>query len=186
MAILEVRFAPKTSVGVRRWRRRRRGRCNQKHNITRIGVFVQGQILCISPNGLQAGHCDAPTPFWMTENEFRSHFSPFQINTQLFIFLILFTKWQPVAILDDQKSLFDRISRHFRSIRNFIFLFTKLLPAAILDDRKSLSIAFLAISDQYSTFFFILFTKLPAAILENPFRSHFSPFQINTQLFFCF
>ena len=25
-----------------------------------------------------------PTPFWMTENEFRSHFSPFHINTQLF------------------------------------------------------------------------------------------------------
>ena len=39
---------------------------------TRIGVFAQGQILCISPNGLQAGHCEAPppTPFWMTENEF--------------------------------------------------------------------------------------------------------------------
>ena len=29
--------------------------------ITRIGV-LQGQILCISPNGLQAGHCDAPPP----------------------------------------------------------------------------------------------------------------------------
>ena len=27
---------------------------------TRIGVFAQGQILCISPNGLQASHCDAP------------------------------------------------------------------------------------------------------------------------------
>ena len=25
-------------------------------------------------------------PFWMTENHFRSHFSPFQINTELFIF----------------------------------------------------------------------------------------------------
>ena len=25
-------------------------------------------------------------PFWMTENHFRSHFSPFQINTQLFFF----------------------------------------------------------------------------------------------------
>ena len=51
---------------------------------TRIGVFAQGQILCISPNGLQAGHCDAPPPpILMTENHFRSHFSPFQINTQL-------------------------------------------------------------------------------------------------------
>ena len=25
-------------------------------------------------------------PFWMIENHFRSHFSPFQINTQLFFF----------------------------------------------------------------------------------------------------
>ena len=33
----------------------------------------------------------------MTENHFRSHFSPFQINTQLFIF---FSKWPPAAILD--------------------------------------------------------------------------------------
>ena len=35
-------------------------------------------------------------PFWMTENHFRSHFSPFQINTQLFFF----SKWPPAAILD--------------------------------------------------------------------------------------
>ena len=28
----------------------------------------------------------------MTENHFRSHFSPFQINTELFIFLIVFFK----------------------------------------------------------------------------------------------
>ena len=64
------------------------------------------------------------------------------------------------------KITFDRISRHFRSIRNFFFnLFTKWLPAAILDDRKSLSIAFLAISDHYATLIF--FTKwLPAAILD--------------------
>ena len=152
-------------------------------------------------------------PFWMTENHFQSHFSSFQINTQLFYFcsqngcqrpfwitknhffdrishhfrsirnFYFFTKWLPVAILDDRKSLsiaflaisdqyvtliffhkmaagghfglpkitFDRISRHFRSIRNFFF--TKWLPVAILDDRKSLSIAFLVISDQYATFF---------------------------------
>ena len=29
---------------------------------TRIGVFAQGQILCIFPNGVQDGHCDALTP----------------------------------------------------------------------------------------------------------------------------
>ena len=74
--------------------------------------------------------------------------------------------------------------------------FCKMAAPAILDDQKSLSIAFLAISDQYATFiFFNLFSKWPpAAILEVPFwpfwmtenhfRSHFSPFQINTQLFF--
>ena len=43
-----------------------------------------------------------PPPFWMTENLFRSHFSPFQINTQL---LFLLTKWLPAAILVDRKSL---------------------------------------------------------------------------------
>ena len=31
-------------------------------------------------------------PFWMTENNFRSHFSPFQINTQLLFFFIYFFK----------------------------------------------------------------------------------------------
>ena len=91
-------------------------------------------------------------PFWMTENHFWSHFSPFEINTQ-FLFIYLFP--QNAAILDDRKSLsiaflaisdhyatlifffhkmahgghfgwpkitFDRISRLFRSIRNFRFL----------------------------------------------------------------
>ena len=94
----------------------------------------------------------------MTENHFRSHFSPFQINTQLL----------------------------------FIYFFTKWLPAANLDDRKSLSIAFFSISDQYATSF-LFFSKWPPAAIEvqfrpfwmteNHFRSHFSPFGINTQLF---
>ena len=76
------------------------------------------------------------------------------------------------------------------------FFFAKWPPAAILDDQRSLSITFLAISDQYATFIFLnFFSKWPpAAILEFPFgpfwmtenhfRSHFSPFQINTQLLF--
>ena len=66
-----------------------------------------------------------------------------------------------------------------------------------MDDQKSLSIAFLAISDQYANFCLNFFSKWPpAAILEVPFgpfwmtenhfRSHFSPFQINTQLLFFF
>ena len=113
-----------------------------------------------------------------TENHFRSHFSPFQNNAQLFVFLIFFTKWLPVAILDHFRS-------HFSPFQiNTQFFFTKWLPAAILDDRKSLSIAFLAISDQYKTFFVQNGCRRPFWMTENHFRSHFSRFQINTQLFF--
>ena len=121
-------------------------------------------------------------PFWMTENHFWSHFSPFQININF-----CFTKWLPATILDDRKSIsiaFLAISdqyttfficfdffftkwlrpfwmtenhfwSHFSPFQiNINFCFTKWLPATILDDRKSISIAFLAISDQYATFFF--------------------------------
>ena len=107
-------------------------------------------------------------------------------QTATFIFMILFTKWLPAAILDDRKSLliaFLAISDQYAT-----FFFTKWLPAAILDDRKSLSIAFLAISDQYATFDFFLNSQYgyrrPFWMTENHFRMHFSPFQINTQLFF--
>ena len=75
----------------------------------------------------------------MIENRFRSHFSPFHINTQLFLVLILFTKWLPVAILDDRKSLliaFLAISDQYAT-----FFFIKRLPEAILDERRSLSIS---------------------------------------------
>ena len=82
--------------------------------------------------------------------QLRLHFSPFQINTQLF------TKWLPAAILDDQKSLsiaFLAISNQYATFIVLI-LFTKWLPAAILDDRKLLLIAFLAISDHMQLLFF--------------------------------
>ena len=70
--------------------------------------------------------------------------------------------------------------------------FAKWPPPDILDDQKSLSIAFLAISDQYATFFFWFFFQngrrppfwSPFWMTENHIRSHFSPFQINTQHFF--
>ena len=84
----------------------------------------------------------------------RSHFSPFQINTQLFCY---FTKWLPAAILDDRKSrliAFLDISYQYATL---IFLLAKWLLAAIVDDRKLLSITFLAISDQYATLFFHFF-----------------------------
>ena len=109
-------------------------------------------FLAISDQYSFCSQNDCRRPFWMTENHFRMHLSPFQINTQLFFF----TKW---------------------------------LLAAILDDRKSLLIAFLAISDQYATFIFLIFfpqngCRRPFWMTENHFRSHFLPFQINTQLCF--
>ena len=111
-------------------------------------------------------------------------------------FDFVFTKWLPAAILDDRKSplitflaisdqyatfffffykmaagshfgwpkiTFECISRHFRSIRNFFFwfFFSKWPPAAILEVPFG-----------------------PFWITENHFWSDFSPFQINTQLFF--
>ena len=87
------------------------------------------------------------------------------------------------------KITFDRISRHFTSIHNFyIFLIfsTKWLLATILYDRKSLLIAFLTVSNQYATFFFFSQNRCrrPFWMTENNFRSHVSPFQINTQLLF--
>ena len=151
------------------------------HIRTRIGIpewFTGWSLWC------------PPPQFWMTENEFRSHFSPFQINTQL-LFWFVFTKWLPAAILDDRKSLliaFLAISDQYSTLTFFI-LFTKWLPAAILDDRKSHSIAFLAISDQYATLFLICSQngcRRPFWMNENHFRSHFSPFQINAQLWFLF
>ena len=103
---------------------------------------LKGQILCISPNGLQAGNCDPPPPpFWMTENHFRSHFSTFQINRQFIFYFSQNGRRQPFWMTEN----------HFWPL---CFFFTKWLPGAILDDRKSLSIAFLAISDQYATLIF--------------------------------
>ena len=61
---------------------------------------------------LQNGH---RCPFWMSENNFRSHFWPFQIDTQL-------DKMAAVGHFGFPKFTFDRISGHFRSIQNFCFL----------------------------------------------------------------
>ena len=120
-------------------------------------------------------------PFWMTENHFRSHFSTFQTNTQLLLFwffsqnfspfqintqLVFFsTKWLPAGHFGWPKITFSPLSRHFRSIRNSFFLifFSKWPPAAILEVPFG-----------------------PFWMTENHFWSHFSPFQINTQLFILF
>ena len=74
--------------------------------------------------------------FWRIENHFRSHFSPFQINTQLFFFFNLFTKWPPAAILDDRKSLsiaFLAISDQYATFlyrvhKLFHHIFLRVLP----------------------------------------------------------
>ena len=62
---------------------------------------------------------DCRWPFWMTENHFRSHFSPFQINTQL----LFFSQNGCGGHFRWPKITYDRISRHFRSIRNLVFDF---------------------------------------------------------------
>ena len=63
-------------------------------------------------------------------NHFRSYFSPFQINTQLFSF----TKWLPVAILDDWKSLsiaFLAISDQYANFFVTCFLKFRFAPKTI-------------------------------------------------------
>ena len=93
--------------------------------------------------------------FWITEDHFRSHLLPFQINMQLF-FLKFFIKWPPAAILDDKKNHFRS---HFSSfqINAQVCFFWKFLQNG---------------------------RRRPFWMTEDHFRSHFAPFQINTQLLF--
>ena len=134
----------------------------QKHLFviqTRIGVFAQGQILCISTNGLQAGHCDAPPPHFgwkkITSDRISRHFRSMH---NFLLLLILFRKWLPVAIFDERKSL--SIAFFLNSQNGY---------------RSSKMAAFLAISDQYAIFvykmaicnnFIYFFKWLLTAILE--------------------
>ena len=103
----------------------------------------------------------------MTYNHFRSHFSPFQINTQLrFFFKSQNGCRRPFWMTENHFRL------HFSPFQintQFLFLlilFTKWLSAAILDDRKSHFSPF-QINTQL-LFVLNLFTKwLPAAILDD-------------------
>ena len=70
-------------------------------------------------------------PFWMTENHFRSHFLTFQINTEFFF--KCFHKMAAGAHFGWLKITFNRISRHFRSIRKF---FSKWPPFCKSDLRQ--------------------------------------------------
>ena len=58
-------------------------------------------------------------PFWMSENHFRWHFWPF--HTELYLFFEIFDKMPTDGHFGCPQITFDRISGHFRSIRNFLF-----------------------------------------------------------------
>ena len=126
-------------------------------------------------------------PFWMTENHFRSHFWPFHINTQLLFFWFFFHKMAAGGHFGWPKITFDRISRHFRSIHNFFF--HKMTagghfgwPQITFDH---ISRHFRSIRNFYLNFSFSRNgCRRPIWMTENHFWMHFSPFQINTQLFF--
>ena len=121
----------------------------------------------------------------MTENHFRSHFSPFQDNTQIFIIVLQNHPRRPFWMT---KFSFDRISHHFRSIRNFYF-FHKMAAVNHFGWSK---ITFKHISRHFRSirnffvFEFFLQNGLwrPYWMTGNHFLSHFSPFQINTPLIF--
>ena len=93
----------------------------------------------------------------------------------------------PFWMTENSINYFD-ISDQYTTFIFFDFCSAKSPPVAILDDRKSLLSAFLAISDQCTTFFFKFCSqnsyRRPFWMTKNHFRSHFSPFQINTQLSF--
>ena len=121
------------------------------------------------------------------ENQFRSHFSLFWINTQLLYFLKLFSQNDPGGHFGWPKITFDRISRHFRSIPNLCFwiLFYKITPSGHFGWPK---ITFDRISNHFrsilNSFFCNFCTKWPpASILDHwkSLQSHFSTFQINTK-----
>ena len=72
-------------------------------------------------------------PFWISEIHFRWHFWLFQIHTELYLFFKIFDKMASGGHFGCPQITFDRISGHFRSIRNlFLNFFTKWPPAAIL------------------------------------------------------
>ena len=101
----------------------------------------------------------------MSENHFRSNFYPFHIDTQLYFFLI-FDKMADVGHFGCPNFTFDRISGHFRSIRNFFYFLTKWPLAAILDG-TTMSIIELVRDIWMSIYFYKFLTKwLQVAILD--------------------
>ena len=62
------------------------------------------------------GQNGRPRPFWMSENNFRSQFLPFQIDTQLFFFL----KFLDKMAAGGHFGLDDNVSYRTRSITDIV------------------------------------------------------------------
>ena len=115
-------------------------------------------------------------PFWMLENHFRLHLSPFQINMQLSFFLFFPQN-------GCEKITFDGICHHFRSIRNLFWKFSHKLAENYFR-RPVWKITFHRISRHFRlihNFFYDLFCAQNGC-LEIWIGLHCSSFQINTQL----
>ena len=123
---------------------------DQYHNFYFCEVFLQNGCL---------------RPFWMSENHFRSHFCPFQINTQLF--KKLFYKMAAVGHFGCPKLTLNHISGYFRSIPIFLlfFIFYKMAAGGHFGCPK---ITFDLISGHFRSIHSLNFlTKwLPSAILD--------------------
>ena len=109
----------------------------------------------------------------MTENQFRSHFSPFQINVQLQIFF-------KIGSQNGCRRPFWMTENHFRSHLFGDVFFHKMAAAAIWMTENHFRSHFspFQINTQQNG------CRRPFWMNENHFLSHFLPFQINTQLLF--
>ena len=143
---------------------------------TRIGVFAQGQILCISPNGSQASH--PKMNFDRISHHFRS------IHNFLFV-LFRFHKMAAGGHFGWPKITFDRISRHFRSKRNFDFFWIFFYKMAAGGHFGCPKITFDRISRHFRSIrsfdFFGFFSQNGCRrsfwMTKNHLRSYFSPLQ---------
>ena len=161
------------------------------HTTTRIGVFAQGQILCISPNGLQADHCDPPPPPPILDDRKRISTAFLAISDQYatLIYFICFHKMAAGGQFGWPKITFDHICRHFRSIRNFSFFWICSQngcrrPFWMTENHFWSHFSPFQINMQLWYFFSQNGCQRPLWMTENHFWSHFPPFQINTQLRF--
>ena len=107
-----------------------------------------------------------PPHIWMTKNHFRSHLSPFQINAQLKFFLKFVSEngcWWPFWMT--KNITFDRISLHFRSIRN------------LFSQNGNMQLLLILFCSQYGC-------RWPFWMTENHFRSHSRHFRSIRNFFF--